>query len=184
MRLIDADAFAIKLKEISRRQGYENTYTRVADVIDAIINDLNGTSFSGFEVAPTVRAYSEESIKVFRSKLEKWLFNNSESVCGSNMIDIDYLSGKIEELFDELNMSYDSKNVETPKIEARIITYASWIHSEETSDFKEHWTCSNCNHDIIENPIFKNKITGEPLNFEWCPYCGSKMIKEDAENES
>lgn len=52
---------------------------------------------------------------------------------------------------------------------------ANWIHSKETPYFMEHWTCSNCNHDIIENPEFKNRITGEPLNFVYCPYCGSKM---------
>ena len=53
--------------------------------------------------------------------------------------------------------------------------HAHWIHSKETPDFREHWTCSHCNHDIIENPKFKNRVTGESLNFEWCPYCGEKI---------
>lgn len=65
-----------------------------------------------------------------------------------------------------------------------LANYANWIHSKETPNFMEHWTCSNCKHDIIENPVFKNRITGEPLNFEWCPYCGSKMNMEGANDEA
>lgn len=44
----------------------------------------------------------------FRDKLNKWMFHNAESVCGNNMIDIDYLDGHISELFDELGIvKYD-----------------------------------------------------------------------------
>lgn len=178
MRLIDADALAITLKKISEKQGYADLYMNVDEVLNSVIDDLQGTALTGFEVAPTVRAYSEESLKVFRQKLNKWMFHNSESVCGNNMIDIDYLDGELNELFTELNLPWDSEDDESPKVEARLITHASWIHSKETPDFMEHWTCSHCNHDITENPKFKNRVTGESLNFEWCPYCGSKMSKE------
>ncbi len=40
----------------------------------------------------------------FRDKLDKWIFQNSESVCGLNMIDVDYLDGHISELFCELGI--------------------------------------------------------------------------------
>ena len=160
MRLIDADNL--------------NTY----DVSPAYGMTVIGVTEEDIELAPTIRAYSEESLKVFRQKLNKWMFHNSESVCGNSMIDIDYLDGELNELFAELNLPWDSENDEAPEVEARIITHASWIHSKETPDFMEHWTCSHCNHDITENPKFKNRVTGESLNFEWCPYCGSKMSKE------
>ena len=40
----------------------------------------------------------------FRDKLNKWMFHNCESVCGNNMIDIDYLDAHISELFCELGI--------------------------------------------------------------------------------
>ena len=54
-----------------------------------------------------------------------------------------------------------------------------WIYSKETARFKEHWTCSCCKHDIIENPKFKNWITGESLDFIFCPMCGAKMAESE-----
>ena len=50
-----------------------------------------------------------------------------------------------------------------------------WIHCPETERFLEHWSCSICGHDIIENPRYKNFITGERLDFVFCPFCGSQM---------
>lgn len=40
----------------------------------------------------------------FKEKLSKWLFHNSESVCGNNMIDIDYLEGHIDEILYEMGI--------------------------------------------------------------------------------
>lgn len=40
----------------------------------------------------------------FREKLSKWMFHNSESVRGDNMIDIDYLEGHMDELMWELGI--------------------------------------------------------------------------------
>lgn len=58
MRLIDADAFAEFLKDAVKRQKYENTkidrLLTVADVIEAVISELEGTSLDGFENAPTI----------------------------------------------------------------------------------------------------------------------------------
>lgn len=54
-----------------------------------------------------------------------------------------------------------------------------WLHCKETIRFKEHWCCSECDRDIIENPIHRNTVTGEFQNFEYCPYCGIKMEKDD-----
>ena len=46
----------------------------------------------------------------FRDKLNKWMFYNCESVCGNNMIDIDYLDGHMFELLDELGViKYDEE---------------------------------------------------------------------------
>ena len=57
-RLIDADAFAENLKNVSIRQGYKDTLIgeslSVDDVIDAIIADLTGKALCGFELNPTI----------------------------------------------------------------------------------------------------------------------------------
>lgn len=58
MRLIDADAFAEFLKDAIKQQKYEDTkidgLLTVADVIEAVITELDGTSFIGFKNAPTI----------------------------------------------------------------------------------------------------------------------------------
>ena len=60
MRLIDADAFTEFLKETIKQQKYEDTkidgLLTVADVIEAVISELDGTSLDGFKNAPTVNA--------------------------------------------------------------------------------------------------------------------------------
>lgn len=65
MRLIDADAFCVFLREVSTRQHYETLLTNkdkfptVADVVEAICCDLDGTSLNGFDNAPTVEPEKE-----------------------------------------------------------------------------------------------------------------------------
>lgn len=59
------------------------------------------------------------------------------------------------------------------------IYMAHWIHTKEMETFKEHWSSSCCNHDIIENPRFINRKTKDNLDFRFCPYCGTKMELED-----
>lgn len=60
MRTIDADAFCNFLREVSTRQHYEtlltnkDKYPTVADVIEEICCELDGTSLNGFDNAPTV----------------------------------------------------------------------------------------------------------------------------------
>ena len=60
MRTIDADTFCGFLREVSTRQHYETLLTKkdryptVADVIEEICCDLDGTSLNGFDNAPTV----------------------------------------------------------------------------------------------------------------------------------
>ena len=60
VRLIDANAFCAFLREVSTRQHYEkllckeDKFPTVADVIEAICCDLDGTSINGFDNAPTV----------------------------------------------------------------------------------------------------------------------------------
>ena len=57
-RLIDADAFAKTIKDISIRQGYDKLtlYKRltVDDVLDSVIVELNASGFDGSKNAPTV----------------------------------------------------------------------------------------------------------------------------------
>lgn len=60
---------------------------------------------------------------------------------------------------------------------------AHWIHTKESKIYYEHWKCSNCTHDILENPRFKNiNEEGVSLDFKYCPYCGSRMEEEIKEN--
>lgn len=66
------------------------------------INLLNHTRDSECPLIDSVKPIFEE----FREKLNKWMFYNSESVCGDNMIDIDYLNGHMDELAWELGI-YD-----------------------------------------------------------------------------
>lgn len=40
----------------------------------------------------------------FKEKLSKWLYHNSESVCGDSMIDIYYLEGHIDEILYEMGI--------------------------------------------------------------------------------
>ncbi len=51
-----------------------------------------------------LRADKMTAFKEFREKLSKWMFHNSESVCGNSMIDIDYLEGYMDELLYELGI--------------------------------------------------------------------------------
>lgn len=65
MRLIDADAFCGFLREVSTRHHYERLLTKkdryptVADVIEEICCDLDGTSLNGFDNCPTVFAQED-----------------------------------------------------------------------------------------------------------------------------
>ncbi len=60
MRLIDADAFSVFLKDAVIRQKYDrlnidNTLT-AADVLQSVCAELDGTGLEGFKNAPTVDA--------------------------------------------------------------------------------------------------------------------------------
>jgi len=75
-RLIDADAFVRFLKDVVKKQKYENLkideLLTVADVIDAVICDLDGTSLDGFKNAPTIEP---------ERKTGKWIDDCECSVC-------------------------------------------------------------------------------------------------------
>ena len=57
-RLIDADALADKLQEVSVMQRYEDVKIdhrcTVADVLTSLTHDLKGTALSGYELCPTI----------------------------------------------------------------------------------------------------------------------------------
>ena len=64
-RLIDADALADKLQEVSVIQRYEDVKIdhrcTVADVLTSLTHDLKGTALLGYELCPTIiEAESEE----------------------------------------------------------------------------------------------------------------------------
>lgn len=71
MRLIDSDAFIQYLKDAVKRQKYENLkideYLTVADVLNAVISDLDGTSLVGFKNAPTIEP----------ERKGKWIHDNT-----------------------------------------------------------------------------------------------------------
>ena len=56
--VIDADAFAERIKSIIERQGYDDLtigkFLTVGDVLNAVIADLKGMTLYGYENAPTV----------------------------------------------------------------------------------------------------------------------------------
>ena len=58
MRAIDADAFAEFLRDAIKQQKYDglniDELLTVADVIEAIISELDGTSLAGFKNTPTI----------------------------------------------------------------------------------------------------------------------------------
>ena len=63
-RLIDADAFADRIKSIIERQGYDDSIIdgclTVGEVLNAVIADLKGMTLYGYEDAPTVIEAEEE----------------------------------------------------------------------------------------------------------------------------
>ena len=64
----------------------------------------NGEEYILFEredALEVMDAVPKEKMLELQDKLFKWMFHNSESVCGCSMIDIDYLDGQINELFAE-----------------------------------------------------------------------------------
>ncbi len=77
MRTIDADAFCDFLREVSTRQHYEELlcnkekYPTVADVIEAICCDLDGTGLHGFDNAPTVNKPPYAIVTFDKDELEQ-----------------------------------------------------------------------------------------------------------------
>ena len=74
-RLIDADAFAEKIKETSIRQGYYDFYPKsmsVGEILDSVIADLKGEGVCGFENAPTV-----DAVPVVHGK---WVFSENDDM--------------------------------------------------------------------------------------------------------
>ena len=73
-RYIDADAFCGFLREVSTRQHYETLLTKkdryptVADVIEEICCDLDGTSLNGFDNAPTVEERPKGKWELFEKR--------------------------------------------------------------------------------------------------------------------
>lgn len=66
MRLIDADAFVEKIKEVATRQGYYDFYPKhisVGEILYSVIVELNGEGVCGFENAPTVDAVPWEFLE-------------------------------------------------------------------------------------------------------------------------
>ena len=85
------------------------------------IRRINGNRYGDLDLVPYV--HYEDMVKAvkdaptitkqeiakplfdeFKEKLSKWLYHNSESVCGDSMIDIYYLEGHINEILYEMGI--------------------------------------------------------------------------------
>ena len=77
-RFIDAEKYAKVLKEVSKRQGYDELFSdnllSVGDVFDAIIADLEGTSRDAPKDAPTA--------DVVEVRHGEWLYYHGDDVQG------------------------------------------------------------------------------------------------------
>ena len=98
-RLIDADEFAAALKRISEKQGYSELYMNVDDVINAVIDDLQGNALYGYENCPTVEAIPkadyEAKLKADKQKFLDKIRADVEQTrkIYSDMYDTDWLNG-------------------------------------------------------------------------------------------
>lgn len=88
MRLIDADAFVTYLKSEKERQHLDKMKTEhlsVGDVIDAVIDELNGTALCGYKNTPTVDAVEVVRCKdcVYQAEcaFTEWLGRNRNGFC-------------------------------------------------------------------------------------------------------
>ena len=67
-RLIDADAFAEVIKDVIRKQKYQglelDRNLTVADVLECVVAELDGTGLGGFKNAPTVDAIPVEWLEM------------------------------------------------------------------------------------------------------------------------
>ena len=94
MRAIDADALAEFLKDAVKRQKYDDLnidgLLTVADVIEAIISELNGTSLNGFKNAPTIELRCENCEAFNKTRLlipqperktGRWMATEADEPC-------------------------------------------------------------------------------------------------------
>ena len=94
-RLIDADKGLIS--KIQRETGCNFiTAQKIADSMQTITDQ---------EIAKPL--FDE-----FKEKLSKWLYHNSESVCGDSMIDIYYLEGHMDEILYEMGIIGEVENAD------------------------------------------------------------------------
>lgn len=73
----------------------EINHSKYENTVREIIEEANET---------TAQAIAKPLFIEFKEKLSKWMYHNSESVCGDSMIDIDYLEGHIDEILYEMGI--------------------------------------------------------------------------------
>ncbi len=89
MRLIDADAFAEFLKDEVKRQKFEDIKIdglTVADVIEAVISELEGTSLDGFKNAPTIEPERKKGKWVRGTNHGLGVYNYTCSECSHTIV--------------------------------------------------------------------------------------------------
>ena len=84
-RIIDEDKV---ISIIERQPNYNDYWNNVTDMRD------------GIKELPEVDALDWKKIDEILDKFSKWLWSESESVRGDNMIDISYAEDHLRELFD------------------------------------------------------------------------------------
>lgn len=138
MRTIDADAFCSFLREVSTRQHYETLLTKkdryptVADVIEEICCDLDGTSLNGFDNAPTIDTTFRELVayECGQKSVGKWIpvkyrpLTPEERIEFAKYFGIEYCDTVDEKAF----------NCPMPEDGQEILVSGSWGVSKDVAD--------------------------------------------------
>lgn len=151
MRLVDADAFCAFLRELNTRQHYEtllthkDKYPTVADVIEAVCCDLDGTGLNGFDNAPTVEQEEEDMEKDENTYCHGIV--NCKYYEDGECVFMDMGSGNPDDM--------PCLQLERETIEA----FHKWREEKENND-RPQGECENCKH--FKESLCENSPDG------WC----------------
>ena len=136
MRLIDADAFCGFLREVSTRHHYETLLTKkdryptVADVIEEICCDLDGTSLNGFDNAPTIQVCQKYNIEDhFCPTWCEAIKKTSEDLQQTYQKELDKLA-KIEQICKEAFSDPETQDINLYRAQALANIYALFIYEK------------------------------------------------------
>lgn len=160
MRPIDADAYCAFLRKVSTRQHYETLLTKkdkyptVADVIEEICCDLDGTSLNGFDNAPTIDSEPNDCVLKEFGKC-----NYNESGCSDCFIK------------ERIRRALDEKAYESGHADGARLGYEKGLNDARpkgkwevvsTSEGTHFYGCSEC------------QFAGD-ISDKFCRRCGADM---------